>query len=505
LQGQVIEMVGIQTLVQTAHDLFLACNVDSNKITVTGYWQTVELFRNEVKTMFQSFAGQTFTRHATTSFQPSLKSTSTKYSTNITLPTTMTHKIASASAGSRLATTTTDITSSISHLLASSKVSTPATIAVTSSVPVSMLQTRTNADTTTTHLGRNLAGMQMFPIEVEMVRVTSPEATTSPSIAVAASLSTLTSSSLFTSLPTAFTTSSSVTSPPSQAAVPDRSSLERSDVLRSPVTVKSKVDTIELPTGQMITLKQGDIVLETVDVIVNAANSFLKHEGGVAKMIDSASDGLVQLFSDELVARDGVVPVGGAKYTQAGGQLKCKYVVHTVGPDARKHNPKECETLLRLACENSLTLAEALKATSVAFPAVSAGIFAVDVNSVARNIIKSLVEFKYSSSQCPKDILIVINDTETLDAFKTYFAKKRKSLGKHRHSSRPKSTPMVGNHQATAQAPQVSKSSYLPPSTTLPSYTFPTSKHRRTGSLDHDLFKKGRGATGYTFNHDQHT
>ena len=501
LQGQVIEMVGIQTLVQTAHDLFLACNVDSNKITVTGYWQTVELFRNEVKAMFQSFAGQTFTRHTTTSFQSALKSTSTKHSSNITLPTMMTtHKIASATAGSRLATTTTDITSSISHLLASPKVSTLATTAVTSSVPVSILQTRTNADTTTSHLGRNLAGMQMFPIEVEMVRVTSPEAT---STTIAASLSTFTSPSLFTSLPTAFTTSSSVSSPPSQAAVPDRSSLERSDVLKSPVTVKSKVDAIELPTGQTITLKQGDIVLEAVDVIVNAANSFLKHEGGVAKMIDSASDGLVQLFSDELVARDGVVPVGGAKYTQAGGQLKCKYVVHTVGPDARKHNPKECETLLRLACENSLTLAEALKATSVAFPAVSAGIFAVDVNSVARNIIKTLVEFKYSSSQCLKDILIVINDSETLDAFKAYFAKKRKSLGKHRHSSRPKSTPMVGNHQATAQAPQVSKSSYLPPSTTLPSYTFPTSKHRRTGSLDHDLFK-GRGAAGYT-NHDQHT
>ena len=496
-------MVGIQTLVQTAHDLFLACNVDSNKITVTGYWQTVELFRNEVKIMFQSFAGQTFTRHTATSFQPSLKSTSTKYSSSITLPTT-THKVASATAGSRLATT--DITSSISHLLASSKVSVPATTAGTSSVPVSTLQTRTSSDITTSHLGRNLAGMQMFPIEVEMVRVTSPEVTTSPSVTtVAASLSSFTSPSLFTSLPTTFTTSSSVISPPSQVVVSDHSSLERSDVLKSPVTVKSKVDTIELPTGQTITLKQGDIVLETVDVIVNAANSFLKHEGGVAKMIDSASDGLVQLFSDELVARDGVVPVGGAKYTQAGGQLKCKYVVHTVGPDARKHNQKECETLLRLACENSLTLTEALKATSVAFPAVSAGIFAVDVNSVARNIIKSLVEFKYSSSQCLKDILIVINDSETLDAFKAYFAKKRKSLGKHRHSSRPKSTPMVGNHQVTAQAPQVAKSSYLPPSTTLPSYTFPTSKHRRTGSYDPDLMKKGRGAAGYTFNHDQHT
>jgi len=497
-------MVGIQTLVQTAHDLFLACNVDANKITVTGYWQTVELFRNEVKTMFQSFAGQTFTRHTTTSFHPSLKPTSTKFSSGITLPATSTPKIASSTAGSRLATTTTYITSSTSHLLASSKVSTPATTSGTSSLPASILQTKTSSDITTSHLGRNLAGMQMFPIEVEMVRVTSPEVTTSPSVTtIAASLSTFTSPSLFTSLPMAFSTSSSVISPSSQAVVPDHSSLERSDVLKSPVTVKSKVDTIELPTGQTITLKQGDIVLETVDVIVNAANSFLKHEGGVAKMIDSASDGLVQLFSDELVARDGVVPVGGAKYTQAGGQLKCKYVVHTVGPDATKHNPKECETFLRLACENSLTLAEALKATSVAFPAVSAGIFAVDVNSVARNIIKSLVEFKYSSGQCLKDILIVINDAETLDAFKSYFAKKRKSLGKHRHSSRPKSTPMVANHQVTTQAPQVAKSSYLLPSTTVPSYTFPTtSKHRRTGSYDLDLMKKGRG---YTFNHDQHT
>jgi len=497
-------MVGIQTLVQTAQDLFLACNVDSNKITVTGYWQTVELFRNEVKTMFQSFAGQTFTRNTTTGFQPSLRSASTKYSSSITLPTTTTHKVASATAGSRLVTTTADITSSISHLLATSKISTPAATVEASTVPVSSLQTKTSSDITASHLGRNLAGMQMFPIEVELVRVTTPEAltTTSPSVTtVAASLSAFSTPSQFASLPTAFTTSSSVISPPSQTAVSDRSS---SDVLKSPVTVKSKVDIIELPTGQTITLKQGDIVLETVDVIVNAANSFLKHEAGVAKVIDSASDGLVQLFSDELVARDGVVPVGGAKYTQAGGQLKCKYVVHTVGPDARRHNAKECETLLRLACENSLTLVEALKATSVAFPAVSAGIFGVDVSVVARTIIKSLVEFKYLPGQSLKDIVIVINDAETLDAFKSYFAKKRRSLGKHRPSLRPKSTSaMVANHQVSAQAPLVAKSSFLPPST-IASYTFP-SKHRRTGSLDIDIMKKSRGTAGYTFNHDQHT
>ena len=546
LQGPIIEMVGIQTLVQTANDLVLACNVDSDRITVHGYWKTVELFRSEANSLFQLFAGQTFTRQTATYQSSKTGSKSTvvvpKHFTSAYLPpkttaysvpktTAVTSTIASSTVSANI---TSSVTGSVDRLFANTKVSRTTSSATPSTVSTSSMQTRIGWDNPITGKGKNLpGGVQVLPIELDLVRIT-PEVTSSPSMITTtsnithASLSSagifLTSSSSYLPMSTITTTTTTTTTSTTVSPVPQtgitlmnqQNSLEtaQSDLLRSPREVKSKIDSIQIPSGQVISLKQGDIIKETTDVIVNPANSFLKHEGGVAKAIDNASDGLVQLFSDELVARDGVVPVGGAKYTQAGGQLKCKYVVHTVGPDASKHGQKECETLLRLACENSLILADALKATSVSFPAISAGIFSVDVQSVARVIIKALLEYKYSPTSCLRDIQIVINDPGSFDAFKAYFAKKRKSLGrsreKHTSSSRPKSNPMVADHTVTAAAAHIPRSSILTGSssvtTTIPSYTFPSRSHHRTGSLDLDFMKKTKtGSTGFTHNHDQLT
>ena len=544
LQGPIIEMVGIQTLVQTANDLVLACNVESDRITVHGYWKTVELFRSEANSLFQSFAGQTFTRQTATTYQ-SAGSKSTvvipKHLTSAYLPPKTTAqsapKITAAqnmtSTSTASVSVTSSVTGSVDRLFANTKVSHTTSSAMPSTASTSSVQTRIAWENPTTGRGKSLpGGVQVLPIELDLVRVT-PEVTSSPSVTAAtssvthASLSSagifLTSSSYIPmstiTATTATTTTSTTVSPASQTGITlmnQQSSLEtsHSDLLRSPREVKSKIDSIQIASGQVISLKQGDIIKETTDIIVNPANSFLKHEGGIAKGIDNASDGLVQLFSDELVARDGVVPVGGAKYTQAGGQLKCKYVVHTVGPDAKKHGQKECETLLRLSCENSLILADALKATSVSFPAISAGIFS-DASIVARVIIKALLEYKYSPNSCLRDIQIVINDQGLFDDFKTYFAKKRKSLGKSREkhkSSRPKSNPMVADHTVTASAAaaHATRSSALigssSISTTIPSYTFPSSRHHRTGSLDLDFMKKTKsGSTGFTHNHDQLT
>lgn len=546
LQGPIIEMVGIQTLVQTANDLVLACNVDSDRITVHGYWKTVELFRSEANSLFQSFAGQTFTRQTAITYQSSKtgsKSTVVvpKHLTSAYLPPkTTAHSVPKTTAAQNVTSTSTasasvtsSVTGSVDHLFANTRVSRTTSSATPSTVSTSSVVAWENP---TTGRGKSLpGGVKVLPFEIDLVRVT-PEVTSSPSVTTAtsnvthASLSSagifLTSSSYMpmstiTATTTTTTTTSTTISPVSQTGVTltnQQSSLEtsHSDLLRSPREVKSKIDSIQIASGQVISLKQGDIVKESTDIVVNPANSFLKHEGGVAKAIDNASDGLVQLFSDELVARDGVVPVGGAKYTQAGGQLKCKYIVHTVGPDARKHSQKECETLLRLACENSLILADALKATSVSFPAISAGIFSIESTTVARVIIKALLEYKYSPKSCLRDIQIVINDQGLFDDFKTYFAKKRKSLGKSREkhkSSRPKSNPMVADHTVTASAAaaHTTRSSALigssSVSTTIPSYTFPSSRsHHRTGSLDLDFMKKTKsGSTGFTHNHDQLT
>ena len=512
LQGPVIEMVGIQTLVQIANDLVLVCNVGSDRITVHGYWKSVELFRSEVNSLFQSFAGQTFTRQTSTTYQPS----GVRSITSTTMPkhSISAHLLAKTTASQNVVSSTTStVTTSIDRLFTTTKVTyTPTTFSgLTSAITTTSVQTRIGLDNPVIGKGRSLVGgVQVLPLELELVRVT-PEVSSTPASTITATSSvtrtSLSSAGIFLTttssrMPLTTTTSSGMAPLLSQTGISlanQQNSLEtsHSDLLKSPVEVKSKVDTIQLSTGQVVTLKQGDIVKEAVDVIVNPANSFLKHEGGVAKAIDSASDGLVQLFSDELVARDGVVPVGGAKYTQAGGHLKCKYVIHTVGPDARKHNEKECETLLKLACENSLTLAQALKATSIAFPAISSGIFSVDTPTVARIIIKTLLEHKYTPPCCLKDIQIVINDQGIFDAFKSYFAKKRKSLGKSK--TRLKSHPMVADHTVTAAAHASAAASSV--TTTIPSYTFPTRTHHRSGSLGSlDYMKKTKTSTGF---HDQ--
>ena len=89
---------------------------------------------------------------------------------------------------------------------------------------------------------------------------------------------------------------------------------------------------IRLSNNKIIRLVKGDITERNVDVIVNAANSYLKHGGGVAAAIVREGGEIIQEESDKIVAgRGGLVPVGSAVITTA-GKLPCKAVIHTVGP-----------------------------------------------------------------------------------------------------------------------------------------------------------------------------
>ena len=78
---------------------------------------------------------------------------------------------------------------------------------------------------------------------------------------------------------------------------------------------------------KIIRLVKGDITERAVDAIVNAANSYLKHGGGVAGAIVRKGGGIIQKESDKI----GFVPVGSSVITGA-GKLPCKAVIHAVGP-----------------------------------------------------------------------------------------------------------------------------------------------------------------------------
>ena len=85
------------------------------------------------------------------------------------------------------------------------------------------------------------------------------------------------------------------------------------------------------PTGQNIQLIQGDITAEEVDAIVNAANEFLQHGGGVARTISSKGGAAIQEESNAWVLQHGRVSHAKPAWTSA-GLLPAKYVIHAVGP-----------------------------------------------------------------------------------------------------------------------------------------------------------------------------
>ena len=85
------------------------------------------------------------------------------------------------------------------------------------------------------------------------------------------------------------------------------------------------------PSGQRLEIVQGDITGETVDAIVNAANSHLQHGAGVAGAILRRGGYQIQQESLEWVRQHGPVTHAEPAYTSA-GKLPCRYVIHAVGP-----------------------------------------------------------------------------------------------------------------------------------------------------------------------------
>jgi len=127
---------------------------------------------------------------------------------------------------------------------------------------------------------------------------------------------------------------------------------------------------------------QGDITVLNVEAIVNAANKYLAHGGGVALAIVRKGGLAIQTESAALIARRGPLTTGEAVVT-GGGKLPAKFVIHTVGPVWSEHDPLEADRLLCRAVTSSLTLAEEQGLKSIAFPAISTGIYGFPIERAA--------------------------------------------------------------------------------------------------------------------------
>jgi O-acetyl-ADP-ribose deacetylase (regulator of RNase III) len=131
---------------------------------------------------------------------------------------------------------------------------------------------------------------------------------------------------------------------------------------------------------------RGNLLDEPVDAIVNAANGQLAHGGGVAAIISRAAGPAFQRECDLLIEQQGRVPTGTAVVTSA-GKLPFKGVIHAVGP---RQGEGDEEGKLFLALASAFACAKERGWSSVSFPAVSSGIFAVPLEICARAYLKAM-------------------------------------------------------------------------------------------------------------------
>ena len=144
-----------------------------------------------------------------------------------------------------------------------------------------------------------------------------------------------------------------------------------------------------LPNNKIFQIVEGDITIENVDAIVNAANSQLQHGGGVAWSISRRGGDIIQQESDAWIAEHGEVSHAQPAYTSA-GEMPSKYVIHAVGPIWGEGDE---DAKLAQAITGSLRVASDLGLASVSIPAISTGIFGFPKERAAKIIFATVEHY----------------------------------------------------------------------------------------------------------------
>jgi len=167
----------------------------------------------------------------------------------------------------------------------------------------------------------------------------------------------------------------------------------------------------------VIKLVRADITERNTDAIVNAANSYLNHGGGVAAAIVRKGGSTIQDESDKI----GFVPVGSAVITTA-GKLSSKAVIHVVGPRTGEGNEDE---KLTNAVKNALLLASKQNFSSISMPAISSGIFGFPKDKCAKILVEESKRFLENETTSIEVIEFCIIDDETIEYFKAQFSDRK--------------------------------------------------------------------------------
>ncbi len=168
-------------------------------------------------------------------------------------------------------------------------------------------------------------------------------------------------------------------------------------------------------TQAKLRIIQGDITKQDTDAIVNAANSSLMGGGGVDGAIHRAGGPAILEECKQIVARQGHLPTGKTVMT-TGGNLKARYVIHTVGPIWHGGNKGEAE-LLASAYRESLKLAMENQLYSVSFPSISTGVYGYPVDRASRVAIGVVIASLRQGVTSVREVVFVLFDSQTLRAY----------------------------------------------------------------------------------------
>lgn len=176
-------------------------------------------------------------------------------------------------------------------------------------------------------------------------------------------------------------------------------------------------------TPQTTAIK-GDITKIKADAIVNAANSSLMGGGGVDGAIHRAGGPAILAQCKQIVARQGGCKTGEAVITTA-GNLPAKFVIHTVGPVW--HGGKNGEAHKLADCyKNSLQLAVENGCKTIAFPAISTGVYGYPKEEAARIAVTAVMDFLKRSTEI-EEVFFVCFDAGSFQVAKSEISRQQES------------------------------------------------------------------------------
>lgn len=167
--------------------------------------------------------------------------------------------------------------------------------------------------------------------------------------------------------------------------------------------------------GVTMSVLQGDITHQATEAIVNAANSGLMGGGGVDGAIHRAGGPAILEECRQIVANRGRLPAGQAVIT-SGGNLKARFVIHTVGPVWHGGTKGEPETLAS-AYRESLAVAAENGIRSISFPSISTGVYGYPVEKAAVTAVSTVKDFLNAKTTSLREVVFVLFDPVTFTAY----------------------------------------------------------------------------------------